>query len=60
MLLVTYKEIAESVLVDLGISGGSWVIYAVPASHPAPQAEQALMQSQHDENAHKKKFHQAG
>ena len=37
MLLVTYKEIAESVLVDLGISGGSWVIYAVPAPHPAPK-----------------------
>ena len=41
MLLVTYKEIAGSVLVNFGIFGGPWVIYAVSAPHPAPQAEQA-------------------
>ena len=36
MLLVTYKEIAGSVLVNFGIFVGPWVIYAVSAPHPAP------------------------
>ena len=56
MLLVTYKEIAGSVLVNFGIFGGPWVIYAVSAHHPAPKQSRPLMQSQHDENAHRKSF----
>ena len=51
-LLVNYKEIAGSDLVNFGIFGGPWVIYAVSAS----QAEQAPDAIQHDEKRSQKKF----
>ena len=51
-LLVNYKEIAGSDLVNFGIFGGPWVICAVSAS----QAEQAPDAIQHDEKRSQKKF----
>ena len=51
-LLVNYKEIAGSDLVNFGIFGGPWVIYAVSAS----QAEQAPDAIQHGEKRSQKKF----